>query len=376
MYRKRLRTSTSLNYTLFIGGIIVVAIALALVLYFSSAKAIITVHPSVTKVATDFSTDIVTDGATDSALEGVLYETELTGDKTAPATGEEILADGTDVIGTVTLINNHTSDQPLVATTRLLTSDGILLRMKTKQHVPAGGTAEVQVYADDPTSFTEIPATMFTIPGLWEGLQDKIYAESKNVIKNTPQTVKAVTDADISNAKEALLKELENSAIEEFSTNLPATKQFSITVVKADKSEETVSAEVGDQLADFKTTMKVKLVLIAVAKDDLVTKASSAVELPEDRKLVGIDLDNLSMDLVEYNTETKTASVKVQAQAKTTITDEHDVLDKSKLVNLSEKGVQLYLASFEEVDSAEVYFSPFWVEKTPKRVSKIIIKVD
>ena len=50
--------------------------------------------------------------------------------------------------GRVTLVNETGYDQPLVATTRLLTPDGILFRLKDRVLVPAGGEIKAEVYAD------------------------------------------------------------------------------------------------------------------------------------------------------------------------------------------------------------------------------------
>ena len=61
-------------------------------------------------------------------ISGSVHELNLEITKTYRTTGEEYI--GEEISGKVFLINNYTKDQPLVATTRLLTADNKLYRLK------------------------------------------------------------------------------------------------------------------------------------------------------------------------------------------------------------------------------------------------------
>ena len=52
-----------------------------------------------------------------------------------------------------------------------------------------------------------------------------------------------------------------------------------------------------------------------------------------------------------------------------------DLLDKRNLAGLSDRGVELYLTSFDEIESAEVVLSPFWVKKVPSLPDHITIEI-
>ena len=67
-----------------------------------------------------------------------------------------------------------------MATTRLLTPDNILFRIKKGITVPANGEIEVNIYPDDENFKDIVKPTKFTIPGLSEKLQKIIYAESRS----------------------------------------------------------------------------------------------------------------------------------------------------------------------------------------------------
>jgi len=81
-------------------------------------------------------------------------------------------------IGKVTLTNETDTTQTFVATTRLLSAEGILFRLKNATTIPSKGQAEAEVYADVAGIGGEIAPTKFTVPGLSADLQTVIYAES------------------------------------------------------------------------------------------------------------------------------------------------------------------------------------------------------
>ncbi|MFH0814745.1 MAG: hypothetical protein V1902_01450 [Candidatus Falkowbacteria bacterium] len=366
----------SVNYSTVVAVVIIVAGIIGLIGVFSMGKAVIIVTPRVSNVATDFSSQIATDGSSKDALSGTLFETTVSTSGKGEATGTEVPKD-TNIVGVVTLINNYTKEQTLVATTRLLSPDKVLLRLKDKVTIPAGGKITAQVYADDQDAFKEIPATMFLIPGLWQGLQDKIYAESKDVIKNKPSEIKVVKAADIVKAKENIAKDVDAKAIQEFSNNLPASQNFLIAVVNRESIDESVGAKIGDAVSSFDVSVKQKVSLIAVEKQQIIALANTKVKtiVSEDRNVLDIDSDSLSYTTSKYDAKTKSAEIKIHAEAKTVIKETNSILDKSKLVGLTPKGVQLYLLNFDEIENVDVQLSPFWVKKTPNNLNKIFVQV-
>ena len=81
-------------------------------------------------------------------------------------------------IGNITIINESSLDQPLVATTRFLSEDGVLFRLKERVTVPSQGQIEAEVYADKEGESGNIGSSSFTIPGLSSSVQKLIYGES------------------------------------------------------------------------------------------------------------------------------------------------------------------------------------------------------
>ena len=107
--------------------------------------------------------------------------------------------------------NDSSISQPLVATTRLLTADGILFRMKKGATVPANGTVEVDVYADKSGKASEIGPSKFTIPGLNEARQKVVWAESIKPMVGGVRQFGVIGSEDIKEAEGEMLAELKKS---------------------------------------------------------------------------------------------------------------------------------------------------------------------
>ncbi|MBI5077392.1 hypothetical protein HZB94_03345 [Candidatus Falkowbacteria bacterium] len=364
------------GYKKLIFGFVVVTIALlALVLFFSAGRAVIKVIPRASPVETDVIVDVATDGGGNGDyLQGILFETEAQGKGEGTATGTELLSGGT--IGKVTLINKRAEAQTLVKTTRLLSQDNVLLRLSDRIIIPASGQIEASVYADNPNAFTELQPTTFKIPGLWEGLQDKVYAESKSVIKSTGQSVKIIKAADIAAAKSALTEKLYEQAINEFKKQLPNTNYASLVVSKK-ILEESASASAGDKQDKFEVSMKLDVIIVGLSQDKVVELAANRLKsaLNAGQELSDMDLKNFAYSVQSFNNEKKTVDVKIKAKGAAVVKADNPIFDRDKLSDLSPKGVEMYLANFEEVEGVEVALSPFWVKKVPSSKERIEIIV-
>ena len=120
------------------------AILILIVLYFSFSKLTINISPNgealndslLFKVMPEGMADNNASSTNESAsstdfrenVEGTVKEIEVSAEQNFPASGEESVGD--EVSGKVTLINNSAKSQALVATTRLLSADNKLFRIK------------------------------------------------------------------------------------------------------------------------------------------------------------------------------------------------------------------------------------------------------
>lgn len=297
---------------------------------------------------------------------------ELT--KKYPTTGIKVI--GEDAIGKVTIFNNYIKDQPLVATTRLLSADGILFRIKNMVLVPANGSVEAEIYADKPASGMEVLPTKFTIPGLWSGIQDKIYAESKETIQYSEQTEKYLQQIDIDNAFKDLASSL---ALESKAQLKDKYKEYAQLLYSVDESTITTSTldKVGDKLDEFSPQIKANVVVVAFNDDTIVKLAKEKLiaSLVSGKELKEFNNQQIVYKLDNFDIKEKVANVNVSFEGITMYNENANIIDKGKLDGLNAGQVVSYLVGLPGIDTFQVKYSPSWLKVVPKMTDRIIIKV-
>jgi hypothetical protein len=306
----------------------------------------------------------------DRAISANISKIELEKKGTFQATGEENL--GGEIIGKVTIKNEYSKNQPLVAKTRLLSSDDKLFRLKDTVNVPAGSSIEVDIYADEVSEEMAIAPDKFIIPGLWVGLQDKIYAESFESFKYEKSSKKFVSANDIENAKESLSQEMIEEAEKKAQAVSTNGRQYVIdlnqetSVINKDKS-------VGDEAQNFEMSIKNLVTIISFETDDIVDLAKQRLDLETNQAPAEILVDSLEYELVNFNSAKNMAELKLNFSARaSSVSDE--VINKKHLTNLNKKQIEAYLDKIEEIDSYELKFSPDFIKVSPLLVSKIFVE--
>lgn len=382
--RKNIQVSDGYK-KMILGFVIVTVLLILIIVYFSSGKAVIHVTPKATTVNTDFSVVVATDGlpaqaggaASADQLAGVLYETTVEGTVDGQATGSKAIAGNS--IGKVTIYNKRAESQTLVKTTRLLSSDNVLLRLTDRVVVPANSQITASVYADNPSSFTELQPTKFIIPGLNQALQDKIYAESSSVLTSSGTSgIKVIKAVDIARAQDQLSSELTTKALQEFGKQLPNANYTSVAVEK-----QTVSQSVSDKAETEKDSFTVKMQLhvtmVGFNQQDLLSMANDRLKMavPAGETLQKVNLDKFAYATKNFDDKTKVLNLRVQASGDAVIQADNVLFAKEKLTDLTPKGVELYLTSFtESIDSVSVELSPFWVKRVPGLKDRINIVIE
>src|SRR3989339_228235 len=160
--------------------VVLTVVLLAVIFYFSFTRVTITLIPNQERVSNNLIFDIYDSENADSVsamgVPGIVRQITIEDKKEYQASGSNVI--GKEVVGKIDIINDYNKNQPLVATTRLISSDGKLFRLKETVNVPVGGLKDVEIYADEAKPEMATGPTTFTIPGLWAGLQDKIYAKN------------------------------------------------------------------------------------------------------------------------------------------------------------------------------------------------------
>ncbi|MCF7819981.1 MAG: hypothetical protein K9M44_00715 [Candidatus Pacebacteria bacterium] len=355
--------------------IVLTAILLLAIVYFSFSKLTIAISPAEEVVNNNVLLDVYNKPDSDSVLSGSVMSITAESEDTFLASGEEII--GEEIAGTVTIINNYSKDQALVATTRLLSPDDKLYRIKDSVNVPAGGSLEVEIYTEEVKPEMAISPTQFIIPGLWSGLQDQIYAKNNETFIYRTKTEKYVRPSDIAQAQQELKNKLINKVRAE------AKRMFSddyevIYDINTDLTDFDYEVEPGDNVSEFSITAESQVVIIAFLKERARELAYNKLSLliPADKQIQEFKAEDLTYNLDNYNLKDGVATVKISFSGKMSLKDNAEILDRSQLVNLKREQIEKYLENFPEIDSFELKFFPGFVKSAPSLPEKIEIKID
>ncbi len=359
--------------------VIIAVLVLAAVAYFATVKLDIVVTPKVMPVNATASFNVYDRPESYELPLGSVFglvremETEYSGDY--PASGAKVI--GAEVSGRVTIVNKYTKDQPLVATTRLLTSDNQLLRVKDTVVVPAGGSVEAEVYGEslDP-SFTLADARL-TIPGLWAGLQDKIYAEAKaGAVTYKEKKLLSITQEDINKAVDAAKQAIIEEAASEIESVYAAYDER-LYEIDPQSLQFTIDAKAGEEKERFTIIMKAKISVVAFKKASLANLNETALDsvIGDGQSLLESSTQAPTFAVIKADVASNVAEVELQVDGESTAVSPDAIVDRSKLVGLSRAQIESYLMSLENIASYELSFSPSFFEVAPQTVGRISVRV-
>ena len=220
-----------------------------------------------------------------------------------------------------------------------------------------------------------IGPTHFTIPGLWSGIQDKIYAQSAEAFQYKENADKFILEADIENAMINLKQEIAAKAKKEIN-EMYANYDNIIYEINEDSIEKTIQAKVGEKKNQFLATAKAIASVIAFNKNTVneFAYAKMLQDIPDDKKLIKINQESFKYNLNNYNTKENTASVGVSFSAEVSLSNEIGaILEKEKLLGLSKTQVEQYLSGRGDIENFRVEFFPSFIQKVPKLIDRIII---
>jgi hypothetical protein len=308
------------------------------------------------------------------AIEGSVERIPVREKMKFTSTGAEIL--GKEIIGRVSIINNYSQSKTLVATTRLLSPAGKLFRIKERVEIPAGASREVEIYADEPGEDMALGPTEFTIPGLWAGLQDKIFARSSQPFVYKTRVRNFVQAIDIEKAKQTLKDELAKKVSEQFSGNY---KGFDKVVAKVDEGalEASSSAKAKDEVSEFAVSLSafVNVVAFQSAEVEKMVQEKLASMVSGDMKTAELEKDKIEYNLTGADFKAGTASLEVPFVGVTALYNIDNIVKREKLVGLSEAQIRNYLRNLDKFSDFKLIFWPSFVKKAPTLVDRIKIVI-
>jgi len=362
--------------------VILVAILAAVVVYFSFSKLTVSVNLKGETINDNLLLSVAKEGVATSsdqtdprmAVSGSVKEIAATVKKTYSATGEEFV--GEEIVGQVRIINNYNKSQTLVATTRILSPDNKLFRIKNAVSIPAGGETNVNIYAEKPAANLAIGPTTFSIPGLWLGLQDKIYAKSDTAFTFQRKVKKYIKSSDLDSAAKDINELLLKTAQEKAGAAITDKEGWLYNV--GDPATVTIDAKEGEQKEEFTAEAAGKIVAVSFSREQAAKLAAAKLNLliPDDKELAEFKPENIEYSLDNYDAASGSATIKASFSGTMILKSDAEVVARGQLVNLNEDQIITYLKNQAGVKDYELKFSPSFIKKAPSLVDRITIKVN
>lgn len=355
--------------------VLVTMLMLLAVAYLSFSRATIRVEAAEQPVDASFTADVVLVPVEENEVAGRVVSNvfEQSSVREISGTGGETVE--AKAGGFVTIYNNHTAAQPLVATTRLLSESGVLFRIDDSVTVPAGGSVLVMAHADQLGASGNIGPTRFTIPGLAASMQETIYAESKEAFTGGVVTLKVVTQEDLDIASSALETEMLTAAMD---TLRLEAGEYSGEAFFHEVMERKTDTPPGTEAGSVAVSIKMRVVGVFFDEAELSALAEGKLyeEVPEGMDLVSVDEASFVYTVEDYDLEAQIANVRVSLTGLASLSATSPVLDKDEFLGKSAGEVQTALERSPAVESVEITFTPFWLKIMPtlKDHIKIIIE--
>jgi len=364
-------------YRLIAVAFVVIAVLIAgFAMYMAFSRATVTVLSEQQDVESELIVDISARPNEEEVLGGVY---QLSKSTSQTFNSYSIVTIDMNVEGEVEITSDLYRDQTLIASTRLLTEDGVLFRIKDTVVVPAFGKVRAQVFSDEVGSVGELSeGSEFTIPGLNESTRAFFTVKSVGVMSGGKKEVRMVTPTDITKAEDLLLDRLELEIAEKLrenarEDNAPMTGELFIY----ETTRSTSDTAAGEEAAAFTLTVAVSGQAVFYEKEDFETRVRMmlANKLPFDRMLTQLNIGSSQMTAEKVDLIGKRANVRITAHGQSVLSTEASGLDPEKLVGVTTSAAVQYLESLDGVSSASVKMKPFWARRLPSTADHIKVEV-
>ncbi len=380
----------------------VVVLALVVFFYFKLQKADIEIWPKTETLS--FSQKIIADKSVDSIDESKniipaeSIEEEKNLSQEFPSSGQA--QNDSKAKGTVKISNNYSPATPitLVAGTHLLSDSGKYFVTLKKVTVPASkkvnsktvaGSIDVSVQAAETGSAYNIGPSNFSLPKLaGTPYYYSIFASSSSSMSGGfEKNIKLVTDDDIQNAKDTLVKKLSNDTTAVLKSKISSDQVLLDNAVATNIVDALSSVKSGAVADKFTYQVKVKATALVFKKQDLEKLAKdyiiSQAQLASPGEAGGnskIILDksfsiNYTPDLLDIQGGKITLNSNFSAKI-------YQAIDKDNLTSLLFHKTQDEIINTinsnigDSISQAKVNFWPFWTKRAPGDGKKVKINLN
>ena len=376
MAHKPLSRSLRIYQRIAILFVVVSFLLLLFVLYLSIASATVRVVPNPQVISHEVGMEIVPEAKTNGQMSGYVRQTtvELTDIFELPEDGAT--ATEAKAGGLVTIIIGTGSDQALVATTRLLSQEGVLFRIDEAVNVPAGGEVTTMAHADAPGLAGEVAPTQFTIPGLPASLQTVIYAVSAEPMTGGVQYIQTLNESHVQDAYTQLQQRARDEAVLALVEGIDTTV-FDGASVDVEVISQFVDTEVGVETGSFVASLSTTVTALFYDEEAVVQYASALLQtqVGEDYELASVS-DEYVVEVRSVDAQNEQANLRVYIDGVAVISTASDILDPQRLLGRTPTEAKTILETSELIDEISIRFTPFWLKRIPSLEDHIKIIID
>jgi len=322
-------------------------------------------------------------------------EVELT--KTYQSTG--VSSKGNNAQGEMTIHNDGSATQLLIARTRFRSPDGIIFRIQNAVSVPAKGTTNALVTADPIDEKGQVSGnkgnlaanTRFTLPALKGEYKNLMYGVNAQAFTGgTTEEIRTVGSQDVESANKDIVEQLSKIAIEKLQERLDqenSSQGKSLAMFNNDKTLKTeiLASEIkdgvkaGDVKENFQAYGKIRVSTVVFDRRDIlkVLDRKLSALLSPDLRIASYDLGNMELQFVEQDARAGKIKVNTTMPYRLEYGFQADFSErmKNQIIGMSLADSEKYLNSLESIAEAKVSAWPFWVGSIPGLKSNIQIEI-
>ncbi|RMD51350.1 hypothetical protein D6827_02425 [Candidatus Parcubacteria bacterium] len=341
-------------------------VALLFVLYLSISSATIKITPNKQVVSTQATVEVVPEVISDGQISGYVVAKTFVKSRSFTLPSEGATPQEAKAGGMVTLINETNNDQILVATTRLLSEEGVLFRLDNQVTIPANGQIEAMVHADQPGAAGNIGPTQFTIPGLSESLQKVIYAVSVDDMTGGVVYIRTLTEEDLNRAVQELSDEMLDEAAESLADGIDR-KVFDGEIYDFQVVKQVSDTEPGTETGVFNIELTAEITGVFYNKETLQNYMENRLKssVADGLQVVNITDDGVQLEIRSVDSAAGKAIIVATLEGDAIIALNNEALDKTRITGRSASEAITLLESSDLINKVRVSFTPFWLKRIP-----------
>ncbi|MEX0650340.1 MAG: baseplate J/gp47 family protein [Candidatus Andersenbacteria bacterium] len=311
-------------------------------------------------------------------LPAKLVEQEVTQKQLFQRSGSEAATTEDFARGIITLTNKQSEEQNLLPKTHLRhEANGVFFLTDAAVKIPPQSEVQVSITAKEKGSSGNVPAGSFIVDKLPTSLQTAVYGTSSQAFSGGLVTERALTEEEISAAKENILVAAKQQATGELTLKAGGA-QIREDLITASVLSENISAEPGSRTTEYSIETTVRARGFVVDDKDMLslTLLKLRSNIPSDEEFISYEPDSfqLSVDKADFERGEIRVIGKLTGLFARKISP--STLRAASIAGLSQKEAQTHFEQMPDVGTAEVRFWPFWVTTTPARPQAVEMMVE